>query len=672
MIKTLDANAKQAVSYCVPLWVRDEQVKLATARVKDRLERSYDLRTDPIACVSYGPSLNDTWETLRDFQYILTCSGAHKFLVERGIIPTWHLEVDPRAHKAALIGQPHTDVEYLIASACSPKLFDLLDGYTVKLWHIVDTQEEGMRTLPHGEWAITGGCSAGLRTLTMARFLGFTDLHVFGMDGCEGSTGKHAAAHPNQAKVSKETVYQGVTYRTTEAFLEAARGTFHELDQMTDVKATFYGEGLVQHMAKSYVPKPHPKGSPEIAILKEPLISDEYRALNTQLHRDNLAYGVGGGKYAPEVLKIADRLKTHSILDYGSGKGYLAKAIPFPIWEYDPAIPEKSASPRAADLVVCSDVLEHIEPDRLGFVLDDLKRCVKQIGYFVIHTGPAMKTLADGRNAHLIQQPAAWWTAQLEKFFQVGKVDDLGGSLIRVIVGVKPKAKKAPAPSGLLLSFDHLKVRRDPYPIGCASAVLEPRLYQELARTFPPLDRFRAFGGGNKKWSLSEVNHPDQYAQFLAKTPSWLAFKRYVKSPEFIEQIRAVLQAHDLDVLSGVGKLKSRFEFSLLPADGGCLRPHTDIATKLVTLVVTMLPEAKDWPSAFGGGTDVLIPKNGALLDDYQAGFDAFDVVETFQYVPNQCVVFVKTANSWHGVQCTGEGSDLLRRTVTINVERAS
>jgi cyclopropane fatty-acyl-phospholipid synthase-like methyltransferase len=128
------------------------------------------------------------------------------------------------------------------------------------------------------------------------------------------------------------------------------------------------------------------------------------------------------------------------VLDYGCGKGYLAKEIPFPIWEYDPAIPGKDATPRAADLVACLDVLEHIEPELLDFVLDDIRRCVKQIGYFVIHTGPSSKTLADGRNAHLIQQTATWWGERLQQFFTVAKVIE-NGPLLHVIVAPKKKGK---------------------------------------------------------------------------------------------------------------------------------------------------------------------------------------------------------------------------------------
>lgn len=98
-VKYLDVNEKQNVTYCIPLWLRDEQVKLSTNRIKNRIETNYELRNEPIAIVCYGPSLNDTWEEIKNFKYIITCSGSHKFLIERGIIPTWHVDVDPRPHK---------------------------------------------------------------------------------------------------------------------------------------------------------------------------------------------------------------------------------------------------------------------------------------------------------------------------------------------------------------------------------------------------------------------------------------------------------------------------------------------------------------------------------------------------------------------------------------------
>jgi hypothetical protein len=284
-----------------------------------------------------------------------------------------------------------------------------------------------------------------VRTLTLARFLGFTEMHVFGMDGCEGKTGKHAAAHPNQRKeffVLEYPAGSGIDYRTTPAMLEAAKNTWHELDMMPDVKATFYGEGLVQEMAKNYQRKKL-KNPGVIGLAKPDLISPEYRELNRRLHVDNLTYGVGGGKHAPTVLKLAEIIaksqKFVSILDYGCGKGYLAKALPFPIAEYDPSVPGKEESPRPADLVCCLDVLEHVEPDKLEFVLEDLRRCTLKYAFLVIHTGPSGKVLADGRNTHLIQKGAKWWAKQLSKYFWVNNDSIITKSLPLIHCVLTPK-----------------------------------------------------------------------------------------------------------------------------------------------------------------------------------------------------------------------------------------
>lgn len=70
-------------------------------------------------------------------------------------------------------------------------------------------------------------------------------------------------------------------------------------------------------------------------------------------------------------------------------------------------------------MVVCIDVLEHIEPDCLEAVLDDLKRVTASFGIFTVATGPAKKVLADGRNAHLIQQDPEWWMMKIFARFVV-------------------------------------------------------------------------------------------------------------------------------------------------------------------------------------------------------------------------------------------------------------
>lgn len=441
--KKIDINEKQKVEYCIPSYLRDLQIKQNCQKVSGRVAASYELRNEPIALVNYGPSLNQTWKKIRKFKNIMTCSGSHKFLVERGIIPTYHIDVDPREHKVTLIGQPQKETEYLIASTCHPKLIKHLEGYNLKLWHIFDTSEDGFRLLPPNEWAITGGCSVGVRTITMARFLGFTDLHIFGMDGCYSGEHRHAAAHPNQPKDKFETEYEGVTYRTSPAMLEAVKNTWHELDQLKDVKTTFYGKGLVQAMSKGY--KRSEAKFTTYAFSKKQLISSSYIKLNEQLHEENLLYGVGGSRHAPTVLKLTEQIsKQHvkknlspfvSVLDYGCGKGNLAKELSFPIYEYDPAVPGKTESPRPADLVVCTDVLEHVEPDKLDYVLDDIRRCTKNVAFLTIHTGKSTKFLSDGRNSHLIIEGVDFWRKKLSEHFVIpeGGITQKGVMLVALV-----------------------------------------------------------------------------------------------------------------------------------------------------------------------------------------------------------------------------------------------
>lgn len=150
------------------------------------------------------------------------------------------------------------------------------------------------------------------------------------------------------------------------------------------------------------------------------LITEEYRAQNRALHEDpNKSYGVMGRKYAPLVGDLYHKHGCKTVLDYGSGKGGLAKASDLPITNYDPAIPEFSDDPEPADLVACLDVLEHIEPECIEEVLDHLQSLALMIGLFSVSTQPAAKTLPDGRNAHVLQRPPEWWLPKIMDRFEL-------------------------------------------------------------------------------------------------------------------------------------------------------------------------------------------------------------------------------------------------------------
>lgn len=147
------------------------------------------------------------------------------------------------------------------------------------------------------------------------------------------------------------------------------------------------------------------------------LISDAYREEQRQLHAAPRGYGGRGDKWAPTVLQLATQYRIATILDYGCGQGSLARAVRpagWPVAEYDPARPGLDALPAPADLVVCTDVLEHIEPDKIGAVLWHLTSLATRALFVVISLVETNKRLSDGRQAHILLRPPHWWRAGFE------------------------------------------------------------------------------------------------------------------------------------------------------------------------------------------------------------------------------------------------------------------
>ncbi len=158
-------------------------------------------------------------------------------------------------------------------------------------------------------------------------------------------------------------------------------------------------------------------------ITEHERISPKYLEMQRALHADPRGYGGRGDKWAGIVLQVAGQYGATSILDYGCGQGSLARALrqvplgAVRIDEYDPAIPGKNQAPEFADLVVCTDVLEHIEPDRLPAVLAHLRMLARKALWVVVSIKGSNKVLADGRNAHILIRPSAWWK---QEFLRAG------------------------------------------------------------------------------------------------------------------------------------------------------------------------------------------------------------------------------------------------------------
>ena len=161
-------------------------------------------------------------------------------------------------------------------------------------------------------------------------------------------------------------------------------------------------------------------------LLRKDLISKELITQYKIVHRLGINTGDGGRKWAGTVLYLANTYKIKKILDYGSGKSSLATELmkiksrdrKLDVLEYDVCIKDKSCIPKHPfEMVVCTDVLEHVELNKLGDVMDFLSFLTGRVGFFVIATRISNKNLPDGTNQHKIVKGAEWWKAKMKEYW---------------------------------------------------------------------------------------------------------------------------------------------------------------------------------------------------------------------------------------------------------------
>lgn len=172
------------------------------------------------------------------------------------------------------------------------------------------------------------------------------------------------------------------------------------------------------------------------------LISSAYLDLQKQTHEDP-AYGAGTAtrRWVSDIIALASEIEARSILDYGCGKGAMAQALathakgPYlpPLFLYDPCIEAFSCKPEPADLVICTDVLEHVEASCLESVLQDIRRCIGKVGFLTISTVPAKRTLPDGRNAHIMLKSSQEWLRYMMRFFHVSQFIDAQTTCVFIV-----------------------------------------------------------------------------------------------------------------------------------------------------------------------------------------------------------------------------------------------
>jgi hypothetical protein len=228
------------------------------------------------------------------------------------------------------------------------------------------------------------------------------------------------------------------------------------------------------------------------------------------------------------------------------------------------------------------------------------------------------------------------------------------------------------------INLDNAEFVYEPFPMGLARPVFEPDLYERLVAAFPGPDQLARRPEQGRKYGLSDqVVNAREFRRFVGAHELWREVWEEVRSREFRVRLLELLRdaGIDLSLLPSSDGLRERvrrgrdavrrryvpprrprlrgtLEFSMMPADGGHILPHTDVPEKLVTLVFSMVA-----------------PGEWRFVNQYLE-FDEVEVLKTFPFEPNQAVIFVKTFNSLHCVRPMTGPENAMRRTLTANLRR--
>lgn len=382
--------------------------------------------------VGGGPSAADWVEEIKmrqqHGQVIFALNGAAKWLQGNGINPDYCVVVDAREHNVSFMGHAN---HYLLSSQCHPVLFE--HGDKITLWHqeYPDNMPEFESSLPDNQpehTLIGGGTTVGLSAMVIAYALGYRTLHLYGYDSSYRDNYCHAYTQHDPQRVECVSTVAGKSFKTTLAMAKQAE-LFPQLsDSLINLGCTITirGDGLLPWTSKMSAVKP-----------EEMSEQDKYKKMwDIPAYRD-----FSPGEHAASFFCLAANPKpTDLVIDFGTGTGRGALRIHqmrrCNVLMLDFAdnclddevraeIGEKMQFAQAdltkpiehrAPYGYCTDVMEHIEPKNVDYVLVNIMNAAPKV-FFQICTVPDTMGALIGQDLHLTVKPADWWK---EKFMSLG------------------------------------------------------------------------------------------------------------------------------------------------------------------------------------------------------------------------------------------------------------
>lgn len=389
-----------------------------------------------------GPSIAESLDEIKRLQAggatVWAMNGAHTYLRERGVEPDAQVLADGKSETSSLVDDGAK--EFYIASQCDASTVDRanLAGH-VTLWHLAISEDMDdlfpvERKKAGGYALVGGGASVGNSALCLAYVLGFRRFELFGYDSCHRAGESHAYDQPmNQFIPTAEVEWAGKKYVASVA-MKAQAEKFQITGQALKREGctiNVHGDGLLPAMWNT----------PPASLTE----CDKYRLMwSTEAYRE-----VSPGEcVVPVILEV---LRPEGlVLDFGCGTGRASlglsragldvlcidfadncrdeEAMNLPFLQWDLTRP----MPPHAHYGICTDVMEHIPPEDVDAVIDNITAAAYNV-FFQISTVPDVMGAMIGQDLHLTVKPHGWWLETLSRFGTVTWHQDAGEASMFVV-----------------------------------------------------------------------------------------------------------------------------------------------------------------------------------------------------------------------------------------------
>lgn len=234
-------------------WCRERGVPRLTW--SDRAERK-----GPLLICGGGPSLKDTEGELRDLiaqgGTVLAINDTHDWLYDRGIVPDMLAMHEIAPWPIDFITRANTKTTYYLASFAHPTAYERLKDCKVVMFHSYGgpPTDPTVAELDPGHPIITGGEAMSLRSINLGWFLGWTDIHTFGVDGCY-RVGTSSHTYFDRPMDASEVTCAGRTFIAPYYLARQADDLRRLLIAQGHLfNLTTHGDGLVQHLHRTMMP----------------------------------------------------------------------------------------------------------------------------------------------------------------------------------------------------------------------------------------------------------------------------------------------------------------------------------------------------------------------------------------------------------------------------------